>query len=282
MSSALIRIDPSAGCFVIIGNEMANDSRLSLEARGLALFLLSKPPTFSIRVTSLPGLLQEQSSVRGHVGRERVRKMLRQLQDAGYLSRDCKRDARGHWVWDFVLRGFAMPVAQQPVDGLPSYEVSGDGNLVDKEQNNLSKDKHKKNKQTTTVCDDIPDLQANVITFDAPFVGDVKQQASELLKKCPLQQRQLVVNEVVWVFQRGKLRGNPCGLLRRLIESAKAGVFAPNATHSKRTTHGVPETKERPSSESCNPLHSPRSASDATSRILDEIRQSLRTVPTGK
>jgi hypothetical protein len=68
----------------VIDNRILEDERLSFDARGLIAFLLSKPDKWNVNVAHLEG----QSSA----GRSKVRRILRELADAGYLE---YRKARG-------------------------------------------------------------------------------------------------------------------------------------------------------------------------------------------
>lgn len=62
-----------------VPNEIARDSNLSLEARGLILYLASHSTAFRVR------LLTIQKAV--GVGREKLRRLMNELDEAGYLDR---------------------------------------------------------------------------------------------------------------------------------------------------------------------------------------------------
>ncbi len=81
----------STHAYFAISRALAQDSRLSFEARGVLAYLLSKPGDWEVRI---PDLQRE-----GTTGRDRVYRILRELRDAGYLQRDQQRQDDGTFVW---------------------------------------------------------------------------------------------------------------------------------------------------------------------------------------
>jgi hypothetical protein len=78
----VIRIRKHERDFLIVANTTVQDERLSWEARGLLVYLLSLPPDWDIRVSHL----QKQSRAGRGAGRDALRGMLRELQEFGYAS----------------------------------------------------------------------------------------------------------------------------------------------------------------------------------------------------
>jgi hypothetical protein len=74
----VIRVRKHERDFLVVSNATVQDGRLSWEARGLLVFLLSLPSDWRIKVSHL----QRQ----GGAGRDAVRRMLRELQEFGYVS----------------------------------------------------------------------------------------------------------------------------------------------------------------------------------------------------
>lgn len=72
--------------FTILSNEVLNDSRLSFRARGVLIWLLSKPADWRTRSDAIAGQTPE--------GRESVRAAMRELEAIGYLVREKVRDAK--------------------------------------------------------------------------------------------------------------------------------------------------------------------------------------------
>lgn len=273
MPSAILRLDPAAGRFTIIGNDMVNDSRLSPETLGFAVWLLSKPPGFEIRVTALPYLLRDQNSSTGHVGRQRVRKMLKQLEVAGYLDRQRKRTSAGHWAWEFILRGVSSTIVQKPTDGFPVDGLAGDGQPVDIKQETKTKKQIIK-KSKLQVRAPVAHDQTTISGLRFPEFFDSKSisLAQAFLASCPPELRQIVLNEIAWIHQRGKLRGNPCALLIELVRRAKRGEFAPNCP----STHDSKPVADSAAVDVCRVANPDRQAS---SKIIESIRDSLKQMP---
>lgn len=89
----IVRVLRRDNPFVMVERATVQDKRLSWEARGLLVYLLSLPTDWDIRVSHL--------QTEGDVGRDALRRMLRELQRYGYASgvgRDCQeRGARGRF-----------------------------------------------------------------------------------------------------------------------------------------------------------------------------------------
>lgn len=73
--------------YTMISNEFLQDNNLSFEARGMAASLLSRPEDWVINV---PALMAE-----GNIGRDKVRKIIKELIDNGYMYRGQDRNNKG-------------------------------------------------------------------------------------------------------------------------------------------------------------------------------------------
>lgn len=67
-----------------------------------------------------------------------------------------------------------------------------------------------------------------ILTWPDILGGGVHESASQILKDCPLTDRQNVLYEIAGLADRGDVR-HPIGLLRRLVERARQGQFVPAA-----------------------------------------------------
>jgi len=121
MSGSIIRVKHKRG-YTVIPNSTLRDLRLSIDAVGLLVRLLSRPDDWHVQF----GPLQRETGV----GRDRLRRMLRELRKAGYLRQECARDSRGRWVWESVV--YDEPVDGLSVDGSTGGGASTDGSGVDK------------------------------------------------------------------------------------------------------------------------------------------------------
>lgn len=134
--------------------DMAQDARLTMKARGVLLYLLSKPDKWRTSAASIAGNCEKD-------GRESIANGLRELEQLGYLVRLRRHRPDGRWQWSWVysddptevaevveeLKGGAAPVRGRarrttkaqvvaidgfPVDGATSPQVStSDGFPVD-------------------------------------------------------------------------------------------------------------------------------------------------------
>ncbi len=106
--------------FTIVPNAVFLDERLSVEAKGVLGFLLSRPHAWQVRLEHIRHTLR--------VGRKKLQRIFRELISAGYVTREQQRILDGHRFgeMDYVVRDVSdstniAPVIQ-PVDNLPIPE----------------------------------------------------------------------------------------------------------------------------------------------------------------
>ena len=78
--------------YSVINNTVLNDDRVSWEAKGMACYLLSKPDDWRINVSHL-----WRVAANGHGA---VKRILRELEEYGYLRRTRKRADDGTFEWE--------------------------------------------------------------------------------------------------------------------------------------------------------------------------------------
>lgn len=93
--------------FYTLDKAISEDERLSWAARGMLIFLLGKPDHWEVSVKHLIG--QTSSAVGKSSGRDGVRVILKELEQAGYLVADVARNEGG------IFAGMAYTVYEQPV-----------------------------------------------------------------------------------------------------------------------------------------------------------------------
>ena len=76
--------------FTIITNAVVNDRRLSFRARGVLIYLLSKPADWRTRSESIAAQSDKD-------GRDAIRSAMREMEVLGYLVRNRVQDDRGRW-----------------------------------------------------------------------------------------------------------------------------------------------------------------------------------------
>lgn len=75
----IVRVSKTTGNYSIIHNHPLSDPRLSLKAKGLAAYLLTKPDTWSITITNIETYNQD--------GQDAIKAALQELERCGYLKR---------------------------------------------------------------------------------------------------------------------------------------------------------------------------------------------------
>lgn len=81
--------------FGVIPNHILTDPRVSLRAKGLWVYIQSKPDDWDFA--------SERISRENLDGRDAVRSGLKELEKFGFLRRDFKRSDGGHWDCDYIL-----------------------------------------------------------------------------------------------------------------------------------------------------------------------------------
>ncbi|MBN9459042.1 MAG: hypothetical protein J0I54_20610 [Bosea sp.] len=89
--------------FTILENEVLDDERLSLAAMGLLAWLRSRPSDWSLSVEHLRG--------RFKVGRDKMHELVRELVEAGWITRERKRDevTKAYCGIEYVVLDEASP-----------------------------------------------------------------------------------------------------------------------------------------------------------------------------
>lgn len=119
-TSGGIRRGPrQADHFTILSNAVLNDDRLSFRARGILIWLLSKPADWRTRSEAIA----EQSPKEG---REAVRTAMRELAELGYLVREKVQNERGQWAT--IQTVYEVPVTDpQPEPRKPGRGAADNG-----------------------------------------------------------------------------------------------------------------------------------------------------------
>lgn len=92
--------------FTILSNAVLNDARLSFRARGVLMWLLSKPADWRTRSESIAAQSPKE-------GREAIRTAMRELEEYGYLVREKVRDASTGQI-STIQTVFEEPTGTEP------------------------------------------------------------------------------------------------------------------------------------------------------------------------
>jgi len=273
---AVLRVDKQLGRWEAIPVALINDSQLGLDTRAFAVWLLTKPDGWEIRARALPSLLKIRS---GHIGRDRARRFLSELEASGYLTRTLAHSRDGRWIWRYAFRavprgstvdGFAGDGSA--VDGSP---VAGKGVDIIHTLRNSTLNEFRLKPTTTEGSPRMPkDGVASdglEIRYPDCLAGAVLASAHTLVAACPTDHRQAVLDEIAAMAAKRVVR-NPIGLLHCLIEKAKSGTFVPNLSVNDRKSGRV-RAESLPSQ-----LHAAQRASqpapirDTAERVLNDLR----------
>lgn len=108
----------------------AQDDRLALETRGLLALMLSLPPDWDYTVTGL--------AVKAGCGRDKMRRMVRELEAVGYLVREQAHDEGGRFDGNVYVLQEIPPLSGKPDNGETARESPTplDGFSVNGEEDN--------------------------------------------------------------------------------------------------------------------------------------------------
>jgi hypothetical protein len=99
--------------FTVVENHIINDRRLGWAARGLLVYLLSKPDDWKV---SVPALVSETGDAFARTGRDGIYSLLKELGDAGYARHQKSYGSDGKFVGcDWLIgEGVSEPLPANP------------------------------------------------------------------------------------------------------------------------------------------------------------------------
>lgn len=290
---SLLRIKQRKRNWVPISRALIDDARLQFDTRGVANWLIAKPDGWQIRLSALPYLLQQRAGPNERMGRDRVRRILRELEHAGYLSRARSKKSDGRWVWRIEfsdtpasLHRETSTMGGSAVDGSAADGSPVDGQGVDI-THTLNNSRLDKLIPTTTTAGDAESETVVVgseteIHYPKILQGDCLASAHKLIEGCPPQYRQPVLDEIGAMHAAGRVR-SPLGLLKSLVDKAGGGQFVPShslSLRSKSTIGGSDAQGQRVlrgSHPASQPSRAMVLASDIGRKTLARLREKLKT-----
>jgi hypothetical protein len=279
--STILRVDKKAGRWEAIPVALITDERLGLDTRGFAVWLMSKPDGWEIRAGALPYLLKDRTATRGHVGRDKARRLLRELERAGYLLRTRTQGRNGRWVWRSVFTASSLTIDALAVDGSSVDGSSVDGKGVDLYQtHNYSTRIQSIPNQTTAGATQEVVGPTKAVVFPSVLLGAYRASARALIDACPSEQRQAVLDEVAALHDRGAIRGSPIGLLHRLVERAHQGTFTPSyaVPYREKRRREAAERARQLGEEARDPTGAAVHVAKAADRVLSAIRTKRKPI----
>jgi hypothetical protein len=227
--STILRVDKQAGRWEAVPVALISDERLGFDTRGFAVWLMSKPDGWEIRAGAMPYLLRDRNAARGHIGRDKARRFLRELEGTGYLARTRTRGENGRWRWHSVFTASSLTIDALAVDGssVDGSSVDGKGVDIDQTHNYSTRIQSIHNQPTAGATQEVVG-PTKATLIPSVLSGAYLASARALIDACPVEQRQPVLDEVAALHDRGAIRGSPVGLLHRLVERANQGTFTPS------------------------------------------------------
>jgi hypothetical protein len=108
--SSILRVARRNPGYSIIRNETLQDETITWEARGVLAYLLSKPDDWTIRIQDLVN--------KSPSGRTVVKRILKELETAGYIHRERIHTEKG--MFDWISTVYEIPtIGRFPIDGKP-------------------------------------------------------------------------------------------------------------------------------------------------------------------
>lgn len=115
--------------FVMINKLTLTDSALTWEARGVLAYLLSKPDDWQVRVWDLVR--------QGPGGRQRMQRILKELETTGYMKRRRLRNGNGTFYWETTV--YERPT----IGGKPAHGSATHGKSAHIPRANVTKNEKK-------------------------------------------------------------------------------------------------------------------------------------------
>jgi hypothetical protein len=204
---AVLRIKQRKRGWVPISRALIDDSRLQFDTRAIASWLIAKPDGWQIRLGALPYLLQQRAGPGERMGRDRVRRMLRELENAGYLTRARSKKPDGRWAWRIELKDTAVPFHRSStIDGsaVDGSAVYGQGVDLLHTLNNSRLDKLIPTTTTEPKATENAVVPLMEVHYPDILMGGYLACTRQLIEACPLDQRQPVLDEIGAMHARAR------------------------------------------------------------------------------
>lgn len=163
-----IRVEKNAN-YSVVSNVPLNDERLSWEARGVIAYLLSKPNNWIIRINDLV----RKSPAGEHI----IRRVLKELETAGYIERKRHNDKQGKFYWEQTI--YETP---KTISGFPTNGASTSGEVPYIPNTDLPKADETKHNDATS-APPAPAMREVDNEFASWFTEKRKHPAIQAIKK---------------------------------------------------------------------------------------------------
>ncbi len=209
--------------FMRISNATVRDQNLSWEARGVLSYLLSRPDDWCI---ALPDLIKQ-----GNAGRDKIRKIIKELEAMGYIRRHRLRQDNGQFYWRSEVyecpqeRVTNLHSAEFSVDGQTNDGKTGDGGSIDGNGVDIrmpeaqTTDVRTNNTRTTELTDDTVLRRENeYVSKNIPQMSDVDITPSELAR----------VEEIYNAYPRREAKRKALAAIHKAVREVRKGILRPD------------------------------------------------------
>ncbi len=165
--------------YTVLSNHLIKDKTLSWQARGLLVYLLSKPDNWT--VTKLD--LENQSPAGG----DAVATILKELHGKAYIKREKFQNEVGRWEWRTFVFDEPFTTTPQAVSGQEGYIVSTDIPSTTTKKGDLMDAMSKYSVSTPDDIDPLVGYPADVIAYLKVFIAvsgirPIKSQKGDWIK----------------------------------------------------------------------------------------------------
>jgi hypothetical protein len=130
---SIVRVAKKDQPFTMIANTTLQDTTISLDAKGVLVWLISKPEDWTVYKKHL----QKTFSI----GRERMDRIFDELEEARYVRSRRLRMPDGTFQWEWVVH--EIPFTEQPLSAYPAPAEPATANPTSTKKD-LTKDRHTK------------------------------------------------------------------------------------------------------------------------------------------
>jgi len=226
--------------FTVFANELLNDETLNADALGVLVYLVSKPPNWTV----MPGKVGERFGC----GRDKVYRILADLIEAGYVTRAPARDAAGVIRgWKYLVSNEKNPLPENPeMDGeLPLPETATSGKSAPQKKDNLKKERDSRpaKKQDTSYSEDFEGVWTLAASLGAPRTKNTSKKKAFGIYRMLNDENKAKVRVAIPAFAAAmRAENRPTDKIKHLqfwlsdgmYETASAPAGAPGAAPTKR------------------------------------------------
>ncbi|MGW0043497.1 replication protein [Rhodococcus sp. NPDC003348] len=209
--------------FTILSNEVLNDNRLSYRARGVLMWLLSKPADWRTRSESIAAQSPRE-------GRDAIRTAMRELEEFGYLVRERVQDELGRWhIVQTVFEEPALPAPGPENPGAGRSDVGESGAITKDrsprtETNNHPTRRARSTRQCTAAAmSSLSEKARTILAKDDQALAEL--EAATLAAKLPASYARTKAAQRGLILESIDLHGIPA-----LVEAAKRAHRPENPT----------------------------------------------------